>query len=135
LPVGQIKGDNGRISSYSIDMLGFENGTHILCELKYANIATEYKAEECSSLDALLQLLSYYAMLVQNAAALDANNVHHLNARNREFKWQEVSKNVKLLIKAPQVYWNYWQGDYPLIHAFQSIMTKCNASGLIIETE
>jgi hypothetical protein len=129
LPIGQIKCDNGKISSYKIDMLGYEGDTYILCELK----STDY---EEAPFDALLQLLAYYAMLAQNAAALDANNVHHTNARNSAFKWEDVCENVKLLLKAPYEYWHYWEDDNFAKHcAFLSIIKQCCEAGLIIETE
>jgi hypothetical protein len=125
--VGQRKTEKGW-SPTRLDLIGFENGRYILCEVK--------KNKDGQSFDDLLQLLAYRAAMRKNARLLDENNVHHENARAK-FSWLDVSANAVLMLKAPPEYWEKWKRSpqTPKNTAAKEIVENLGRLGLDIRFE
>ena len=129
LPIGQKQSPKSRWISTRVDMIGELDGRPIICELKKCN-----KKED--PLDALIQLLAYYSMIKQNAQDLDIWNIHHTNARNREFRWVDIANNPILMLLADEEgYWSYWEKSItePRKKAFNAMMDACKRSGVEIQ--
>jgi len=106
-----------------IDLIGRDCDEFILCELKNENE---------NPFDALLQVLVYYLMIQQNAEMMDAEKVHHKNARCQCFKWVKVRDNVKLLIKAKK----WGSHEKVKITALKKIIKNCGDDlKIIVEDE
>lgn len=127
LPIGQSRNpETGYWKSRRIDLLGFRDGRYVVCELK----RTEKPGRP---FDALLQLLAYHEMLQQNACVLDAMNIHHTNARNRDFRWQEVAANPILMLRGNEAYWDNWELPTGKNLAAREMIAILGSRGITIE--
>lgn len=127
LPIGQSHNhETGRWTSRRIDLIGFRDGRYIVCELKKTS-------KQGQPFDAILQLFAYHEMLRQNASVLDAKNIHHTNARNREFKWQDVATNPILMLRGNTAYWSNWEDHTPKKHTAREILRFLESRGITIE--
>lgn len=128
LPIGQYKGKK-QTSSIRIDLIGKIENKLTLCELKYTK-------GEGQPLDALLQLISYYIMLLNNASKLDQYNIHHENAEihNKTFKWTSFANEpLRLMLLANKSYWRNWHLSSPKNDAVRLLIKKLGEYGLDIE--
>lgn len=100
LPV--ILSNNGRRPS--IDLVGRdENGTLVLCEVKFNNTIDSPHDAEC-------EILNYVAEILLHYKELDENEIHHSNMNHMEFRWEEIiEKKPRVMIIADRGYWQRWQ--------------------------
>lgn len=127
LPIGQ-KYRQKQLGSLRVDLIGMKDGRPIICELKYTE-------EPKSPFNAILQLLAYYCMVVNNAEKLDAQNIHHTNARNSDFRWADIANNPILMLKANEKYWGNWTKSTQSKKniAAREIINICKKNGLEIQ--
>lgn len=125
LPIGQ-KYIAEQLGSLRVDLIGMKDARPIICELKYTSKAGQ-------PFDAILQLLAYYCMIVHNADKLDLKDIHHTNARNRVFKWRNLTANPILMLRANHNYWNNWVKETPKNKAAKEIIKQCKEKGLEIQ--
>lgn len=125
LPIGQ-KYIAKQWGSLRVDLIGMKDARPIICELKYTSKAGQ-------PFDAILQLLAYYCMIVHNADKLDLKDIHHTNARNRVFKWRNLTANPILMLRANHNYWNNWVKETPKNKAAKEIIKQCKEKGLEIQ--
>ena len=125
LPIGQ-KYIAKQWGSLRVDLIGMQDARPIICELKYTSKAGQ-------PFDAILQLLAYYCMIVHNADKLDLKDIHHTNARNRVFKWRNLTANPILMLGANPNYWNNWVKETPKNKAANEISKQCKEKGLEIQ--
>jgi hypothetical protein len=132
LPIGQKREPAKRWSSKRVDFIGFFDGRLVICELKYK------KDSNGQPFDALLQLLSYYEMIIKNAKKLDEENIHHKNPEihNKTFKWEEFhNKPVTLRLLANHEYWSNYEKATDKNKATREIINECSSIGLRIELQ
>lgn len=125
LPIGQKKSVK-QLSSLRVDLIGMKDIRPIICELKCTKKAGQ-------PFDAILQLLAYYRMIAHNAKVLDEKNIHHTNARNKDFKWVDLSNNPILILRANSEYWGNWNKTTPKNEATRLIIKLCKENGLEIQ--
>lgn len=124
LPIGQ-KYIANQWGSLRVDLIGMKDARPIICELKCTKKAGQ-------PFDAILQLLAYYCMIVHNAVELDLQDIHHTNARNRVFKWQNLTANPILMLRANHEYWENWEKSTKKNMAARQIVQLCKEKGLDI---
>ena len=125
LPIGQ-KYREKQLSSLRVDLIGMKDDRPVICELKYTK-------DPKLPFDAILQLLSYYRMIVNNAEKLDVQNIHHSNARNCNFRWMDIANNPILMLKANKEYWGNWTKLTQKNIAAKTIINICKKYGIEIQ--
>lgn len=126
LPIGQQQNlETKRWNSLRVDLVGMKDSRPIICELKYTKQAGQ-------PFDAILQLLAYYYMIIKNAKILDQQNIHHTNAKNKNFKWADLTKNPILMLRANPEYWKNWNKSTPKNQAALRIIELCKQNELEI---
>lgn len=123
LPIGQEKREK-QWGSLRVDLIGMNNARPIICELKYTQKAGQ-------PFDAILQLLAYYCMIVQNAEKLDREHIHHTNVA-QSFKWTQITNNPLLMLRANHAYWENWEKSTKKNMAARQIVQLCKDKGLDI---
>ncbi len=123
LPIGQEKREK-QWGSLRVDLIGMNNARPIICELKHTEKAGQ-------PFDAILQLLAYYCMIVQNAEKLDREHIHHTNAA-QSFKWTQITNNPLLMLRANHAYWKNWEKSTKKNMAARQIVQLCKDKGLDI---
>jgi len=122
IPTGWVRGHK------TLDLIGRDKGSEdnrqfILCELKKGG---------SHPFDTLLQVLAYYLMIQQNAEKMDDDDVHHTNAKCKDFEWVNVRDNVRLLIQAKG---GWGRHRKPKMIALDEIIKACEKVGLKIEVD
>lgn len=123
LPIGQGKREK-QWGSLRVDLIGMNNARPIICELKHTQKAGQ-------PFDAILQLLAYYCMIVQNAEKLDREHIHHTNVA-QSFKWTQITNNPLLMLRANHTYWENWEKSTKKNMAARQIVQLCKDKGLDI---
>lgn len=127
LPIGQRQDpDTKRWGSRRLDLIGRRGDRYVLCELKHTKQAG-------IPFDALLQLLAYYGMVQQNAAWMDRCGIHHANARDARFTWQEVAVNPILMLRANAAYWDNWEKSTRKNQTARALLQYLGTQGVHIE--
>lgn len=127
LPIGQVVKCGKVTKVCRVDLVGMIESHPVICELKYTKKAGQ-------PFDALLQLLAYYCMIKQNANLLDENEIHHDNARNKEFCWGDIANNNPILmLRANEHYWSNWSKATKKNEAAKKIIEVCKEYGLEIQ--
>jgi hypothetical protein len=110
----------------SLDLIGrAQNGPLVLCELKYdkkeINPNSERKPETDSPVHALLELLYYHILIMENAEKLQNCAIRHGNKLG-DWDWCDCKKpdGVVLAIAANATYWTRWEK----YHKWQEIVAK-----------
>ena len=86
-----------------VDLIGNIGNQLVICELKFMK-----KTSSDSPWYAVLELLIYYYIILENCNKLDDEEVYHENIKDR-FKWKSIlSPNPLLIVVANEKYWNYW---------------------------
>lgn len=126
LPIGQERNYGKRTKSVRIDLIGKIDNKLTLCELKYTKIASQ-------PLDAILQLISYYIMLCNNAEKLDEFSVHHTNT-NESFLWTSFKEEpVRLMLLANELFFKNYSLSTPKNEVAKALIKKLGDKGLVIE--
>lgn len=127
LPIGQVVECDKVTKVCRVDLVGMIESQPVICELKYTKKAGQ-------PFDALLQLLAYYCMIKQNAKLLDEKTIHHDNARNKEFCWDDIANNNPILmLRANEPYWSNWSKTTDKNKAAKKIIEVCKKYGLEIQ--
>ena len=136
LPIGQTQTKvDGRTQTQSkrVDMIGELKGRPVICELKFYRKGGSVAD---NPLEATIQLLAYYSMILNNADKLDSARVCHKNEEVKPFEWKELRNNPILMLRANDDYWEYWSEkkyDENMWNALQQIRNICKENGLEIQ--
>ena len=99
----------------------------MICEMKHT-----LEAKAGQPFDAILQLLAYYCMIVNNAEKL--GDIHHKNDDVKDFNWVDFKNNNPILIlRANESYWSNWSKTTDKNKAAKKIIEVCNEYGLEIQ--
>lgn len=128
LPIGQqINEETGRLSTLRVDLIGKMDSRPMICEMKHT-----LEAKAGQPFDAILQLLAYYCMIVNNAEKL--GDIHHKNDDVKDFNWVDFKNNNPILIlRANESYWSNWSKTTDKNKAAKKIIEVCNEYGLEIQ--
>lgn len=92
-----------------VDLIGMLDGkTPVLCELKFAS----KNSSSNSPVYAVIELLIYYYLIVDNCCELDNEKVFHKNERVKNFEWSKFNSSSIFIICANETYWKYWIKRY-----------------------
>lgn len=112
LPIGQTQTKvDGRTQTQSkrVDMIGELKGQlkgrPVICELKFYRKGGSVAD---NPLEATIQSLAYYSMILNNAHKLDSKQVRHKNKEVKPFEWKKLRNNPILMLRANDDYWEYW---------------------------
>lgn len=127
LPIGQVV-ECGKVTKVCrVDLVGMIESHPVICELKYTKKAGQ-------PFDALLQLLAYYCMIVNNAEKLDQCDIHHEIEDVKGFNWVDFKNNNPILIlRANESYWSNWSKTTDKNKAAKDIIEVCKKYGLEIQ--
>lgn len=127
LPIGQVV-ECGKVTKVCrVDLVGMIESHPVICELKYTKTAGQ-------PFDAILQLLAYYCMIVNNAKELDQCDIHHKNEDVKGFNWGDFKNNNPILIlRANELYWSNWSKTTNKNKAAKKIIEVCKEYGLEIQ--
>lgn len=125
LPIGQVV-ECGKVTKVCrVDLVGMIESRPVICELKYTKKAGQ-------PFDALLQLLAYYCMIVNNAEKL--GDIHHTNDDVKGFNWGDfIDNNPILILRANEPYWSNWSKTTNKNEAAKEIIKVCKKYGLEIQ--
>lgn len=127
LPIGQVVECDKVTKECRVDLVGMIESHPVICELKYTKEAGQ-------PFDALLQLLAYYCMIVNNAEKLDQCDIHHKNKDVKVFNWGDFKNNTPILIlRANEPYWSNWSKTTNKNKAAKKIIEDCKEYGLEIQ--
>ena len=127
LPIGQVVKCGKVTKVCRVDLVGMIESHPVICELKYTKKAGQ-------PFDALLQLLAYYCMIVNNADKLDQCDIHHENEDVKGFNWGDFKNNNPILIlRANKTYWSNWSKTTNKNMAAKKIIEVCKKYGLEIQ--
>lgn len=127
LPIGQVVECGKVTKECRVDLVGMIESHPVICELKYTKKAGQ-------PFDALLQLLAYYCMIVNNADELDQRDIHHKNKDVKGFNWGDFKNNNPILIlRANKPYWSNWSKTTNKNEAAKKIIEVCKKYGLEIQ--
>lgn len=127
LPIGQVVECGKVTKECRVDLVGMIESHPVICELKYTKKAGQ-------PFDALLQLLAYYCMIVNNAEKLDQCDIHHNNEDVKGFNWGDFKNNNPILIlRANKPYWSNWSKTTNKNKAAKKIIEVCKKYGLEIQ--
>lgn len=125
LPIGQVIECGKVTNDCRVDLVGMIESHPVICELKYTKQAGQ-------PFDALLQLLAYYCMIVNNAEKL--GDIHHTNEDVKGFNWVDFKNNNPILIlRANESYWSNWSKTTDKNKAAKKIIEVCKEYGLEIQ--
>lgn len=125
LPIGQVIECGKVTNECRVDLVGMIESHPVICELKYTKQAGQ-------PFDALLQLLAYYCMIVNNAEKL--GDIHHTNEDVKGFNWVDFKNNNPILIlRANESYWSNWSKTTDKNKAAKKIIEVCKEYGLEIQ--
>ena len=125
LPIGQVIECGKVTNECRVDLVGMIESHPVICELKYTKQAGQ-------PFDALLQLLAYYCMIVNNAEKL--GDIHHKNDDVKGFNWVDFKNNNPILIlRANESYWSNWSKTTDKNKAAKKIIEVCKEYGLEIQ--
>lgn len=128
LPIGQQRNkETGYLSTLRVDLIGKMDSRPVICEMKHTLKAGQ-------PFDAILQLLAYYCMIVNNAEELDQCDIHHKNEDVKGFNWGDFKNNKPILIlRANEPYWSNWSKTTNKNKAAKKIIEVCKEYGLEIQ--
>lgn len=111
----------------SIDLVGRdENGSLVLCEVKFNNTIDSPHDAEC-------EILNYVAEILLHYKELDENEIHHSNMNHMKFKWEEiVDKKPRVMIIADRGYWEYWQRKIKMAKTATQKSIRSSAGKMIV---
>ena len=125
LPIGQVVECSKVTKVCRVDLVGMIESHPVICELKYTKKAGQ-------PFDALLQLLAYYCMIVNNAEKL--GDIHHTNENVKGFNWGDfIDNNPILILRANEPYWSNWSKTTDKNKAAKKIIEVCKEYGLEIQ--
>ena len=88
-----------------VDLIGNIGNQLVICELKFMK---KTSSSSDSPWYAVLELLIYYYMILENCNKLDDEEVYHENIRGK-FEWKSILfPNPLLMVVANERYWNFW---------------------------
>lgn len=126
LPIGQKRNkETGYLSTLRVDLIGKMDSRPVICEMKHTLKAGQ-------PFDAILQLLAYYCMIVNNAEKL--GDIHHTNDDVKGFNWGDfIDNNPILILRANEPYWSNWSKTTNKNEAAKEIIKVCKKYGLEIQ--
>ena len=88
-----------------VDLIGNIGNQLVICELKFMK---KTSSSSDSPWYAVLELLIYYYMILENCNKLDKGKVYHENIQGK-FEWKGIlSPKPLLIVVANEEYWNCW---------------------------